>query len=175
MPKPDNIKNKVQKNWSLWEAYAPQLHRFLISKLANREDAQDLMQEAYLRLIRIKKPELVKQPEAYLFRIAANLIGEFYIGKSKAPPKVNIEDISGTGEDGDGGVFAHSLQMKHELKDLEDIFSKMPPLYREVLMLRKSDGLSHAEIAEKLDISKHTVHKYLTRALTECRSRWSER
>jgi RNA polymerase sigma factor (sigma-70 family) len=45
----------------------------------------------------------------------------------------------------------------------------LPPIYQSILLMRKRDGLSHGEIAQKLGISIHTVRKYLTRAITECR------
>ncbi|MFC3050487.1 RNA polymerase sigma factor [Kordiimonas pumila] len=175
MSKTRNISQKMHPHWPVWKAYAPRLHRFLMSKLSSHDEAQDLMQEAYLRLIRIEKPELVRHPEAYLFRIASNLVGEMFLKKAQAPKEVAIEDIAETNEEGDKGAFAHTVYIKQELKNLEDIFAELPPLYREVVMLRKRDGLSHAEIAERLEISPHTVHKYLTRALTECRIRWVEK
>jgi len=168
------IDPKTRQNWSAWKAYAPRLHRFLISKLANQDDAQDLMQEAYLRLIRIEKPELVRHPEVYLFRIASNLVGEFFLKRKHSPRELTIEDMIGTGEDSDKGAFANLVHHKQELKNLEAIFTDLPPLYREIIMLRKRDGLSHNEIADRLQISPHTVHKYITRALAKCRTRWSE-
>jgi len=169
-----NISPKTRQNWSAWKAYAPRLHRFLVFKLSNKEDASDLMQEAYLRLIRIEKPELIRHPEVYLFRIASNLVGEFFLKRKHSPKALNIEDIVDTGEDSDKGAFVESAYYKQELNDLECVFGDLPPLYREVIMLRKRDGLSHNEIAERLQISTHTVHKYMTRALAKCRAKWSE-
>lgn len=133
------------------------------------------MQEAYLRLIRIEKPELVRHPEVYLFRIASNLVGEFFLKKRSIPQSLHIDDIANEEAHSDKGAFEASIYYKQQLKDLEAIFSEMPPLYKEVLLLRKQDGLSHTEIAERLEISPHTVHKYITRALAQCRTRWSEK
>ena len=59
--------------------------------------------------------------------------------------------------------------IKNTIQELEKILVTLPPVYQSVLLLRKRDGLNHAEIAEKLGISIHTVRKYLTRAMTECR------
>lgn len=174
MTKRESQPSKTRQNWSAWRAYAPRLHRFLISKVADRDDAQDLMQEAYLRLIRIKKPELVRHPEVYLFKIASNLVGEFFLKKKHSPLEIDIDKIVQKGEDSDEGYFADGMYHRLELKRLEKIFKQLSPHYREVVLLRKRDGLSHEEIAERLGISPHTVHKYMTRALAQCRALLSE-
>ncbi|PHZ84758.1 RNA polymerase sigma factor [Paremcibacter congregatus] len=175
MPNKGDIDLKTQRNWSAWKAYAPRLHRFLISKLANKDDASDLMQEAYLRLIRIEKPELIRHPEVYLFRIASNLVGEFFLKRKNNPRMVDIEDITDTDDDSDQGAFIDHISHRQDLNELEAIFADLPPLYREVILLRKRDGLSHEEIAERLHISPNTVHKYITRALAKCRASWVEK
>jgi RNA polymerase sigma-70 factor (ECF subfamily) len=169
VPLPD-----AQRTWSAWHAFEPRLFRFLLSKLASRDDASDLMQEAYLRLIRIERPELIRNPETYLFRIASNLVGEFYLKRRNAPPELEIEAVTSTGQDSDDGAAASHIESGLELSRLQAIFASLPPLYRDVLILRKRDGLSHEEIAQRLNISPHTVHKYLTRALAKCRAQWEE-
>ena len=55
------------------------------------------------------------------------------------------------------------------MRKLKNVLEHQPRLYRAVLLMRKRDGMSHAEIAEKLSVSVHTVHKYLTRAVEACR------
>ena len=57
---------------------------------------------------------------------------------------------------------------------LDAILQDRPPLYRAVLLLRKRDGYSHAEISEKLGITKTTVRTYLTRALSRCFEEWED-
>jgi len=62
-----------------------------------------------------------------------------------------------------------NFEMQKAITDLENILSGLPAIYQSILLMRKRDGLKHAEIAQKLGISIHTVRKYLTRAITECR------
>jgi RNA polymerase sigma-19 factor, ECF subfamily len=154
--------------------YAPQLHHFLSSRLDSEAEAQDLAQEAYLRLTRVNHPELIRSPEAYLFRIASNLANERLLKRAQDPACVPLDGLEQAGEDGDGAAFEGTLDQRAEIVRLERILDDMPPLYRAVLLLRKRDGYSHAEIAEKLNIAPSTVHTYLKRALTQCRARWSE-
>jgi len=55
-------------------------------------------------------------------------------------------------------------------EQLEYVLRQLPPMYRAVLLLRKRDGMSYAEIAQKLKLSVHTVKKYLARAVVQCRA-----
>src|SRR5690606_5505228 len=75
-------------------------------------------------------------------------------------------DDFGTGNDNP----EHELEMANTLRRIGKALSDMPPLYASVLILCKRDGLSHQEIADELDISIHTVRKYLTRAVLRCRA-----
>jgi len=159
----------VKQNWSAWLAYSPRLHKFLVSKLPQQEDAQDIMQEAYLRLIRIRQQDLIRDPEAYLFRIASNLVGEFFHKQNKQPAQIEFNEITENNTFGDEGSFAQNMSNRAELQKLDNMLSTLPPLYKAVVILRKRDGLTHDEIAERLDISTNTVHKYMTRALAKCR------
>ena len=65
---------------ALYQETYPILFDFILnkSKDTTAHDAQDIAQEAYLRLIRIRKKSIISHPKAYLFQIAANLINEHY-------------------------------------------------------------------------------------------------
>ncbi len=151
--------------------YEAELKRYLGSRLGNRYDAEDLAQEAYLRLSRVKKQTLIRNPEAYLFKIANNLVNEFLIERSKS--KKYAEQEARLQGDDESGVQEDQAERHERTRHLEDILDQLPAMYRAVLLLRKRDGFSHAEIAERLEISPHTVHTYLKRALLQCRILWA--
>lgn len=160
---------------SVIEAYAPRLVRFLEQRTGSGSDAQDLAQEAYFRLCRVREPDLIREPESYLFRIACNLANELALRRRNQPALVEFDAALPELAEGDGGSFAQLLESRSSVEKLETILQELPPLYRAVLLLRKRDGHSHEEIAERLGISPHTVHKYLSRALLSCRTLWAER
>ena len=146
-----------------------ELFGYLLRRLGNESDVQDLAQEAYLRLLRVEKGDLIRNPRAYLFRIAANLVYEFRMKEGRSAPfdgdpQPEI-DAAPTPTSLEG-----SLESRDTLRHLGRVLQDQPPLYRAVLLMRKRDGMSHDEIAEKLGVSVHTVRKYLTRAVAECRA-----
>lgn len=148
--------------------------RFLSTRLSDAADAQDVAQDVYLKLVSLPDPEAVENPAAYVFRIAANLANDFHRRKQRHGDVEDLESLSERGEDNDSNAFLRQMEARSDLKQLDAILNDLPPLYRTVLLLRKRDGYSHAEIAEQLDISPHTVHKYLKRALSACRTAWRD-
>lgn len=152
--------------------YGPKLRRFLAFRVNNEVDAQDLAQEAYFRLCRVKEPDLIREPDAYLFRIASNLANEFLLKKNKQPTVIDIDNVGDQVGEQPGETFGDQIQQRAEVSQLQTILDDLPPLYQAILLLRKRDGYSHQEIADRLNISPHTVHKYLKRALLKCRAAW---
>jgi len=157
------------------EDYRPRLVRYLELRTKSFADANDLAQEAYFRLCRVKHPELIRQPDSYLFRIASNLLGEFMLRKRQQGAVMELDADHDLFEGGDQGAFTDELETRSEVKKLNAILDDLPPLYRTILLMRKRDGFSHNEIAEQLSISPHTVQKYLTRAVLRCRTIWAEK
>jgi len=154
---------------SAFEQYNTGLHRFLMRRLRSRHNAQDLAQETYLRLLRMNDHELVRKPQAYLYRIAANLVYEFKLREHNDPVAFDSEVVEQAAAAPDGSVesdVSEALNLTHQLNA---VLEQLPPLYRAVFLLRKRDGMSYAEIAHTLGISVHTVKKYLGRAVAGCR------
>ena len=145
------------------------LTRYLRRRVRISEDAHDIAQEAYVRLTQVPNAELIENPVGYLYKIATNLANEHYRKTKQSPDMLDLDSLSKSGGDGDGDAFDRRIEARSELSKLDNALQAMPKLYRDVLVLRKRDQYSHAEIAEILNISTHTVHKYLTRALAHVR------
>lgn len=143
-------------------------------RLRSSQQAQDLAQEAYLRLLRVERSELVHQPRAYLYRIAVNLVSEFRLRARRDPVTYDSETVDEAAEKL-GEMPADEGERSADAQQIEMLLDQLPPLYRAIFVLRKRDGLSYQEIAQQLEISVHTVKKYLARAVAKCRhARWSQ-
>lgn len=148
------------------EAEGARLERFLRTKLANPADAQDLAQEAYLRLLRVREPKLIEDPVAYLFRIARNLVGELY---TKLPPAADSLDDT---ELADRGMNVEALtESRQQIERLDEVLSHLSPKCRAAIILHRRDGLTVNEIADELGVSVGSVKKYLAQGLARCRAR----
>lgn len=155
------------------ETYYPLLHRFLMRSLRGTQfqHARDLTQDIYLRFLALPHKEQVRQPQAYLLRIATNLITEYRLREQRAPVVFDSElaDVRIEHEPVDvwKDAMGDSLQLTQQF---EEELWQMPPTQRAVMLLWARDGLSPVEIAEKMQLTPKTARKYLTRALAHLRT-----
>ena len=157
----------------LFTEHRERLHLYLRSRLANDADAQELAQEAYLRLLRISQTELIKHPQAYLYRIASNLINDLY-GRQLTPEQQVGEEVLDNLESSELSP-EQCLERSRQLQQIEQALSELPPKCRAVVTLRGRQGMTSLEVAERLGISTNTVKKYMSKGVAHCRKRmrWS--
>jgi RNA polymerase sigma-70 factor (ECF subfamily) len=148
--------------------YAPLL-RFLAARLPHRQDAEDLAQEAFLRLLRVPQADLIRQPDAYLFRIAANLVLEFRLRARRSRVAFDSEQAALAGETADASDTILPAEQLLDRESLHRAIEALPPRHRTALILQRRDGLSYAEIGAKLGVSPDMVKKYLASAIARCR------
>lgn len=157
------------------DEYRAVLHRFLMRHLHNAQDAYDLAQEAYTRFYQLPKEEVIRKPRSYLFRIAQNLVYEFRLRQRREHEvlTMNSELFEAQARrtidpaNPDPGDVVGDAQL------LDRVLMQIPPGYRKVLILQKRDGLSCAQIAERMGITSRSVEIYVARALAYARmARW---
>jgi RNA polymerase sigma-70 factor (ECF subfamily) len=149
--------------------YDAQLHRFLIRRLARPQEADDLAQEVFLRLLRLGKPELVRKPQAYLFTVAANLVREFSLRDQKEYGRVTYDsEVVDQLAEHPSQICPDQLAERLNVeRQLERGLTKLPRIQRAILLLIKRDGLSHKEAAEKTGLNVRTVERYLMEAVAK--------
>ena len=123
-----------------------------------------MTQEAYLRLLRASKSRFVEDPAAYLFRIAKNLLHEWYA--SSPPPNETLTDDVLASED---LSVEDSVVLAQHMDRLEDVLGGLSPKCRAVILMHRRDGMTYNEIGCALEISAAMVKKYLSQGLARCR------
>jgi RNA polymerase sigma-70 factor (ECF subfamily) len=145
---------------ALWARdYAEDLQRFLAKRRVIESDIKDICQEVYLRLLRFDRAEAIRNPAAYLFRVAANVAHDFNLRKPKWAP-LDAEDLNAMPADSRAEDLADSISRNRTLFRALDA---LPPLPRAALALQAREDLSHEEIARRLGISRRAVRKAVTR------------
>src|SRR5688500_6611634 len=84
---------------SVHERFRAQLYRFLVRRLGGAQGADDLAQEVYLRLLRMDKSELVRQPQAYVYTIASHVAYQFRMRQEQSPVTFDSEMLQQASED----------------------------------------------------------------------------
>ena len=169
-PSSNRARSSSELTRSVFERYGPELHRYLVRRLRRSEDVGDLVQEVYLRLLRLERSELVRQPNAYLFFVAAQVVSQFRMRSRTDPVTYDSQMLE---EHTEHPAQFHVDQAGEDLdarRRLQMLLERLPPTHRDVLLLRKRDGLSWAEIAQTLNLSVHTVKKYLHEARARIRA-----
>ena len=150
----------------LFEARGADLLGYLRRRLSSEADARDIAQETYLRFIRLGNPDRIDNPEAYLFRIASNLLWEHKLRERSASGQTPLEETATT--EHTPFDFAISTQMGERLRSVLDA---LPTLQRAILILHLRDGLTCGAIGDQAGISASMVKKHLHNALIFCRRR----
>jgi RNA polymerase sigma-70 factor (ECF subfamily) len=147
------------------------LHKYLLRRLHRPEDVEDLMQEVYLRLLRFTDKDTVRSPQAYLFRVATNVLYEFRLHRSRAP--VTFDSIAAAQASehlSDEADAPDDAYLHGERQDrLRSLIGNLPPMQRAVLVMATQENLSHAQIAQRLGISASTARVHLFRAIAGLR------
>lgn len=130
-------------------------------------EADDIVQEAYVRMLRAHDRMEVQSPKAFLFAIARNLALDHFRHRRADGEKSLVENdvLSVLDEDED---IPENVARSQELGFLTEAIQSLPDRCRQVFTLRKIYGLSQKEIAERLGISEHTVSAQLTIGLHKC-------
>ncbi|MEO8808990.1 MAG: RNA polymerase sigma factor [Rhodanobacter sp.] len=149
-------------------SYHEDLHRFLRRRVWHAQDLDDVVQEVYLRLLRVKNSEMVRNPLEYLYGVASHVVREFNLGKHHTR-MVFDSDAVDTMMDNPGPSSSVDAGGHFE-RQVSEALGQLPPNRMAVLLLERRDGLSQAEIAQKLGLSVHTVKKYSVEALAHVRA-----
>lgn len=155
-------------------AYSKRLRRFFGSRLKNSADAQDLMQEVFLRLMRIDHEESIRSPEAYLFTVANHVLYQHSLRESAMPPSVDISEVVGDLQFGSSEDPLARVDAQQRLRRLEHTLAHLPPKFSTALLLHRFRGMPLADIAKQLGVSRPAAKKYLAKALSHCRDALQE-
>ncbi len=157
------------------ERYYRELLGFLSRAVKDRDTAADLTQESYARVLAVQQSgRPVHDPRALLYRTARNLMidqhrradvrAESGLTASLDDQDAGLEDLPGPLSRQPDAIVA----MRENLAAVTAVIDKLPPRCREAFILYKFDGLSYAEIAERMGISRRTVEMQLQIAMQAC-------
>jgi RNA polymerase sigma-70 factor, ECF subfamily len=158
----------------LVERYQTRLLNFIYRTIGDREKAEDLVQEVFIRVHRhIARFDRSKKFSTWVYTIASNLAKNELRNRSRNP-LVLFQTIKGNWDDDDRPLQFEDvtarpddLYHKRHLRELvEDTVAKLPEHHRQVFVLRELEGKSYEEIAEITDCNLGTVKSRLNRART---------
>lgn len=148
------------------------LERMLTRRTGNQDLAGDLVQEAFARLLALGAPpqeRSVEDDTRLLFSIARNAAidhGRVTRNRGRLLERAAPEQLAAPPPSPAAGLDA-----RRALAAMDEALAALPARTREIFLLRRVDGLSHDQIARRLNVSVSTVEKHLVKAIRHCQAR----
>jgi len=144
------MEQRLSKIW--YDQYSVPIYRYALSILKNKEDAEDVLQETFIRLLTAKTFRLEPGKEtAWLFTTARNLAYDILRQRKK---KADAAPENGKEDD--------------DIRYLE-LIAVLSPIDQEIVSLKVIGRLTHKEIAAVLHLTAHGVSRRYERALKKLR------
>lgn len=151
----------------LFREHNEALIRFLIARLRSYQDAREVAQEAYVRLLSLDEPGAVSYLRAFLFKTAANLATD---RQRRAIAHLRATELPLFHEFADVRTPERLAADRETVQRLERLIAAMPAKCRQAFILYQFEGLEFAAIATRMGMSERMVRKYVVRALLHCRT-----
>ncbi|MEM9744175.1 MAG: RNA polymerase sigma factor [Pseudomonadota bacterium] len=140
------------------------------------QDADELLQESFLRAFSAELKRRVENPKAFLFQIARNTaLAE--LKRSRGGP------IDETADFEESTLLVHResedtediVNSRRKLRVFAEAVAQLPPKCRQAFLLRRVDGLTFKQIANRMDISVSAAEKHVALGLARCHEQMSKK
>ncbi|MBL8267901.1 RNA polymerase sigma factor [Steroidobacter sp.] len=152
----------------LFKEHNDALLRFIAAKVGSSQEAGEIAQEAYVRLLSLDERQAVSHLRAFLFKTAANLAVDRLRQRTRRNFLVSSASV-------DFAIFEISPERHlggvQAMRRLRLGLSELPKTCREAFLLMRLEGLSCEEVAERLQIQPRSVWRHVARALEYLRER----
>ena len=152
--------------------------RFFTLRLGSAAAAEDLVQDIYLRLASVEPDAEIGNPGGYLYRVGTNLMLERLRGERRAAARDSAwrqahHVVVGDTDVADEAAADEAVAARQRLSAVVQAVGELPPQTQRVFRLHKLEGLSHAEVAARLGVSRSAVEKHMIAVLRHLAERLS--
>ena len=154
---------------TIYDEFAPRIFKFCYFRVSSREEAEDLASLTFIRAWdHIQAGKEVRTMQAFLYRIANNLIIDFY-RKRGDTRDLSLDDPKNPIDIPETADFVEELDLRMTVDQVRATLAKLPDSYREVIVMRYVSDLSVKEIAAALETSENNISVRLHRAIEKLR------
>lgn len=144
----------------------PSVVRFLRRRGASAEDARDLAQETYVRLLKYEGSSGIESPPAMLFRVAGNVAADHLraAAQRRAVRHLHVDDQLPS----DQPSVEREIAAEQSVNAVDRAIAGLSPRCRTIFALSRVEGLTYEQIAARAGVSVKAVEKHVGRALRAC-------
>jgi len=155
----------------LFAEHQSALQAFFYRRIRTKSYAPDLVQEVYVRMLRVSDIDVIRNPQLYLYTVASNLAREHAVLERRQADMVDIDDAGIQDLLGELSIVDGAIDAGRRATKLRTVLMQLTPKCRVAVALRYRHELSYEEIGKRLGVSSNMVKKYLVQALAHCRCR----
>lgn len=137
------------------------LRKFLRRGWRNEADIRDLCQDVYVAVYEAALREIPASARAFTFVVARNVLAD-RVRRAQIVPIEAVADLEALGVSVDEPGPERAVMARQDLRKLQAALERLPARWREVVVMRKVQGLTPAEIVTRLGIADRTVSQHLT-------------
>jgi RNA polymerase sigma-70 factor (ECF subfamily) len=150
----------------LFNQHNESLVRFLCARTRSRQEAKEVAQEAYVRVLNLDQPGAVSFMRAFLFRTAANLAIDRMRSRDR---RAILQETRLFAELDEALTPERAAVGVQEVEIVTRLIAQLSPKQREAFLLNRVHGLEPAEIARRMGIAERTARHYILHAFEHCR------
>lgn len=148
----------------IYELYSHKLYSFVFKILKNESEAADIVQEVFVKIWESRdKLGDYQLLNSYIFTIAYNF--SISLIRKRISSNKYLERLKNSSILVTAPACINEIEFKELNIQVEELISNLPDRQKQVFLLHRENGLSYAEIAEQLGISKNTVENHMVKAL----------
>lgn len=172
-PSSGELLNQKEYVEQLFAQYSASLHSYLQRYCSNPSDIDEILQEAYIRILNTPDHSRPSNPRAYLYKIALNLVRD-----QARRAKVRQQDAHINSDD----CELHSSEDTPEqavlwdqgVKRISAAIETLSPRCQSIFVMSRFQDMSYSEIAQVHGITKRTVERNMATAIEACRANLAE-
>lgn len=151
----------------LFSEHNESLVRFLAVRLHSVQEAKEVAQEAYVRLLSLDDSGAVSFLRAFLFKTAVNLAVDRLRSRNRQRQAMNAGWCD---ERREAPTPDHEAAQAEEAEIVGRLIGELPPKCRRAFLLHRIDGEDFSQIAKQMELSERMVRHYVLRAVLYCRA-----
>lgn len=154
---------------AIYNKYCHKLHEFVLMFLKQEEDAEEIVQEVFIKIWESGgKIDVYASFESFLFTIAYN--ATMSLLRKRVSETKSREYLKSLQQINSAEQVIGEIQFKELDNKVQSLLQQLTPRQKEIYLLSREDGLTHKEIAQKLNISESTVNNHLVTTIKYLKS-----
>ncbi len=156
--------------YNIYERYCKRLFGFVLRYIKVEADAEGIVQEVFIKIWESRnKLDAYTSFESFLFTIAYNTT--ISLLRKRANEHKYLEHLISIQQIHKAPDLIDEIQLNELNEQIQTLLEELTPRQKEIFHLSREEGLTHDEIAKKLDISLNTVKKHMANSLSFLKSR----